>query len=153
MVSNLLKEYSPSFARGYRSSRPSPPYTTLRGMDRWKLPTKTSSRESRECHQGWVEDLPLVLWAYRTTLKRSNEETPFSLAYGTEVVLPAEIQVLSNQTANTEDNEENLRLNLDLVEERREAALIREASYKKTIEKYYNKRVKRTTFKVGDYVL
>ncbi|XP_071728435.1 uncharacterized protein [Rutidosis leptorrhynchoides] len=76
------------------------------------------------CHQGWVEELPLLIWGYRTTPKRSNRETPFSLAYGTEAVLPTEIQVLSTRTANTEDNEENLRLNLDLVEEIREAALI-----------------------------
>nr|GEX68302.1 uncharacterized protein [Tanacetum cinerariifolium] len=31
----------------------------------------------------WVEELPDVLWAHRTTPKTSNEETPFSLAYGT----------------------------------------------------------------------
>ncbi|XP_071712608.1 uncharacterized protein [Rutidosis leptorrhynchoides] len=45
------------------------------------------------------------------------------------LVLPSEIQVLTNRTANLEANEENLCLNLDLMEERREAALIREAAY------------------------
>ncbi|XP_071719402.1 uncharacterized protein [Rutidosis leptorrhynchoides] len=106
-----------------------------------------------KCHQGWMEELPLVLWAHRTTPKRSNRETPYSLVYGTEAVLPAEIQVLTNRTANLKENEENLRLNLDLMEERREAALIREAAHKKMIEKYYNKRVKPSVYKVGDYVL
>ncbi|XP_071719100.1 uncharacterized protein [Rutidosis leptorrhynchoides] len=100
-----------------------------------------------------MEERPLVLWAHRTTPKRSNGETPYSLVYGTAAVLPAEIQVLTNRTANFEENEENLRLNLDLMEERREAALIQEAAYKKTIEKYYNKRVKPSVYKVGDYVL
>ncbi|XP_071700134.1 uncharacterized protein [Rutidosis leptorrhynchoides] len=71
-----------------------------------------------KCHQGWMEELPLVLWDHRTTPKRSNGETPYSLVYGTEAVLPAEIQVLTNRTANLEENEENLRLNLDLMEER-----------------------------------
>ncbi|XP_071739214.1 uncharacterized protein [Rutidosis leptorrhynchoides] len=47
----------------------------------------------------------------------------------------------------------NLRLNLNLMEERREAAQIREAAYKKTIEKCYNKRVKPSIFKVGFHVL
>ncbi|XP_071714724.1 uncharacterized protein [Rutidosis leptorrhynchoides] len=42
-------------------------------------------------HQGWMEELPLVLWAHRTTPKWSNGETPYCLVYGTEVVLPAEI--------------------------------------------------------------
>ncbi|CAL2276680.1 unnamed protein product [Prunus armeniaca] len=30
----------------------------------------------------WVDGLPRVLWAYRTTKRRSIGETPFSLAYG-----------------------------------------------------------------------
>ncbi|XP_071713322.1 uncharacterized protein [Rutidosis leptorrhynchoides] len=29
-----------------------------------------------KCHQGWMKELPLVLWAHRTTPKRSNGETP-----------------------------------------------------------------------------
>ncbi|XP_071695553.1 uncharacterized protein [Rutidosis leptorrhynchoides] len=100
-----------------------------------------------------MEELPLFLWAHRTTPKRSNGETPYSLVYGTEAVLPAEIHVLTNRTTNLKENNENLHLNLDLVEERREDALIREAAYKKTIEKYYNKRVKPSVYKVEDYVL
>ncbi|XP_071699750.1 uncharacterized protein [Rutidosis leptorrhynchoides] len=68
-------------------------------------------------------------------------------------ILPAELQVLTNSTAIHEENEENLRFNLDLLEERRKAALIREASYKRMIESYYNMRVKPSTFRVGDYVL
>ncbi|XP_071740991.1 uncharacterized protein [Rutidosis leptorrhynchoides] len=36
-----------------------------------------------KCKKGWVDELPLVLWAHRTTPKRSNGETPYSLAYGT----------------------------------------------------------------------
>ncbi|XP_071714423.1 uncharacterized protein [Rutidosis leptorrhynchoides] len=105
-----------------------------------------------KCRKGWIDELPLVLWAHRTTPKQSNGEIPYSLAYRTEAVLPAEIQVLTDRTANHENNEENLRTNLDLLEERREAALICEASYKRMIESYYNKRVKPLTFKVGDYV-
>ncbi|XP_071712219.1 uncharacterized protein [Rutidosis leptorrhynchoides] len=68
-----------------------------------------------KCRKGWVDELPLVLWAHRTTPKRSNGETPYSLAYGTEAVLLAEIQVLTERTANNENNEENLRVNLDFL--------------------------------------
>ncbi|XP_071712949.1 uncharacterized protein [Rutidosis leptorrhynchoides] len=91
--------------------------------------------------------------ALRTTPKGSNGETPYSLTYRTEAILPTEIQVLTERTTKNENNEENLRVNLDLLEERSEAAVIREASYKRTIEGYYNKRVKTSTFKVGEYVL
>lgn len=30
----------------------------------------------------WAEDLPYILWAYRTTPRRATLETPFALAYG-----------------------------------------------------------------------
>ncbi|GKC00270.1 reverse transcriptase domain-containing protein [Tanacetum coccineum] len=33
---------------------------------------------------GWVDELPNVLWAHRTSIKQSNGETPFSLTYGSE---------------------------------------------------------------------
>ena len=38
----------------------------------------------------WVEELPHVLWTYRTTPYRSIGETPFSMTYGTKVVIPFE---------------------------------------------------------------
>nr|GEV49542.1 reverse transcriptase domain-containing protein [Tanacetum cinerariifolium] len=47
----------------------------------------------RKTHQGWVDELPQVLWAHRTTLKSSNGETPFSLVYGLEAVILIEISV------------------------------------------------------------
>ena len=38
----------------------------------------------------WADNLPSVLWAYRTTAHTSRGETPFSLAYGTEAFIPVE---------------------------------------------------------------
>ncbi|KAL5579016.1 hypothetical protein UlMin_011458 [Ulmus minor] len=43
----------------------------------------------------WADELPGVLWAYRTTAKTSTGETPFSLAYGTEAVIPVECGIPS----------------------------------------------------------
>ena len=43
----------------------------------------------------WAEELPNILWAYRTTPKRSTRETLFSLTYGEEVVIPAEMNLCS----------------------------------------------------------
>ena len=36
----------------------------------------------------WVEELPSILWSYRTTPKASMGETPFSLCYGSETLIP-----------------------------------------------------------------
>ncbi|GJX06713.1 reverse transcriptase domain-containing protein [Tanacetum coccineum] len=41
----------------------------------------------------WVEELPNVIWAYRTTACAGNGCTPFSLVYGSEAVLPLEISL------------------------------------------------------------
>ena len=70
-------------------------------------------------HQGWVDELPQVLWAHRTHPKSSHGETPFSLTYGTEAVIPSEINIETERIMNFEvsENEEKLRENLDLLEE------------------------------------
>ena len=47
----------------------------------------------------WAEELPNVLWAYHTTPKRSTGETPFSLTYRAEAVIPAEVNLCSAQVA------------------------------------------------------
>ena len=50
-------------------------------------------------------------------------------------------------------NQVNLRTNLDLLEEKREKAQIRQASYKTMVERFYNRRVRGKACKVGDLVL
>ncbi|GJT15066.1 reverse transcriptase domain-containing protein [Tanacetum coccineum] len=107
-----------------------------------------------EKSKDWIEELPHVLWAHRTMIKSSNGETPFSLTYGTEAVIPAEIGMPTLRTAEIDQtkNNEALGINLDLIEERREKAAIQEAKSKKKMEKYYNSRVRGTSFKPGDMV-
>ncbi|GKD90151.1 hypothetical protein Tco_1365658 [Tanacetum coccineum] len=49
-------------------------------------------------------------------------------------------------------NKEEIRLNLDLLTERRELDAIREARYKTKLEQYYKKKVHLTSFKPGEFV-
>ncbi|GJV41993.1 hypothetical protein Tco_1420433 [Tanacetum coccineum] len=49
-------------------------------------------------------------------------------------------------------NEEEIRLNLDLLTERRELAAIQEARYKTKQEQYYNKKVHLTSFNPREFV-
>ncbi|XP_075088250.1 uncharacterized protein LOC142170275 [Nicotiana tabacum] len=83
-----------------------------------------------ESKGNWPEVLLGVLWAYRTMAKTSTGETPFSLVYGTEALIPVEIGEPSTRftQATQESNDEEMRVNLDLLETRREAALIRMAA-------------------------
>ncbi|GJY66953.1 hypothetical protein Tco_0469191 [Tanacetum coccineum] len=49
-------------------------------------------------------------------------------------------------------NNEALEINQDLLEEKREEAAIREAKSKAKMERYYNSKVRSTSFKPGDLV-
>ena len=103
----------------------------------------------------WAEYLPEVLWAYRTTRKSATQETPFALAFGTEAVAPVEIGLKSPriELSSVERNEEALRLNLDLLDEKREQVLKRTEDYQRKTIRYYNQKVKPRSYKPGDLVL
>ena len=47
----------------------------------------------------WVDELPHVLWTYRTTLRRSTRETSFSMTYGSEAVIPLESRFSTLRTS------------------------------------------------------
>ncbi|GJY02675.1 reverse transcriptase domain-containing protein [Tanacetum coccineum] len=102
----------------------------------------------------WIGELSHVLWAHRTMIKSSNEKTPFSLTYGAEAVIPAEIGMPTLWTAEVDliKNEEALEINLDLIEEKKEQAAIQEAKSKAKMEKYYNSKVRATSFRPGEMV-
>ncbi|GKA34128.1 reverse transcriptase domain-containing protein [Tanacetum coccineum] len=107
-----------------------------------------------EGNKNWIEKLPRVLWAHCTMIKSSHSDTPFSLTYGTEAVIPTEIRIPTYRTAavDTVHNNEELRLNLDLLEEKQERASICEAKAKMKMTKYYNARVHDVAFRPGDFV-
>ncbi|GJZ19533.1 reverse transcriptase domain-containing protein [Tanacetum coccineum] len=63
----------------------------------WSLGEGIKARLGEE-NKNWIEELPHVLWAYRTLIKSSHGDTPFSLTYGTEAVIPAEIRMLTYRT-------------------------------------------------------
>ncbi|XP_027174121.1 uncharacterized protein LOC113773696 [Coffea eugenioides] len=103
----------------------------------------------------WMEELPSVLWSYRTTPRSSTQETPFSLTYGSEAVVPAEFITPNPRMAAyaAEINEEERRVDLDLAEEKRDMAAAKVAIYKNILASYFNARVKHLRFSPGDLVL
>ncbi|KAK3000192.1 hypothetical protein RJ639_024282 [Escallonia herrerae] len=77
-------------------------------------------KKLNEAKGTWVDELPKVLWAYRTTPYSIAGETPFLLCYGTEAILPVEIGVPTIRALHF--NKVGLRENLGLVEEARTQA-------------------------------
>ena len=91
----------------------------------------------------WVEYLPEVLWAYRTPRKSATQETTFALAFGIEAVALVEVGLKSPriELVSVEHNEEALRLNLDLLDEKREQVLKRIKDYQRKTARYYDQKV------------
>ncbi|KAL0445748.1 UNVERIFIED_CONTAM: hypothetical protein Slati_1702700 [Sesamum latifolium] len=75
----------------------------------------------------WTEELTSVLWGYRTTPSGSTGESPFSLVYGTEAIISAELGRAYHRVMHfsEECNNDLLKESLDLIEELREKAFIR----------------------------
>ena len=71
----------------------------------------------------WPEELPSVLWAYRTTARTVMGETPFKLTYGIGAVIPIEVGITSirREMFHEENNDNQLRVNLDCLNEVRES--------------------------------
>nr|XP_023896291.1 uncharacterized protein LOC112008185 [Quercus suber] len=103
----------------------------------------------------WPEELPNVLWAYRTTARTPTGETPFRLTYGTEAVIPVEVGVTSTrrEVFNEDENDDSLRFDLDCLDEVRDKAFSRMTEYQKKMTEYYNRRVKLRRLDIGDLVL
>ena len=103
----------------------------------------------------WLDKLPGVLWAYRTTVRTPTGETPFKLAYGSETIILAEVHMANHRVMKYQDkeNEEQLRLNLDLIDEVRMDAEHKTARYKNLRARQHDAMVKPKCFNIGDLIL
>ncbi|RDX82717.1 Pol polyprotein, partial [Mucuna pruriens] len=75
----------------------------------------------------WAEELPQVLWSYHTTPHSSTNETSFRLTLDTEAVILVEIREPLPWTILFQpvENEDEIRVNLDLLQEAHEVAQVR----------------------------
>jgi len=103
----------------------------------------------------WAEEVPRIVWFYNTTPQTSTMETPFSLVYGSDTMIPVEIHESSPRFQNfvaKESNEER-RVNLDLLDEAREEARIKAEAMKRRVERQYNSKVRPRLFQAADLVM
>ena len=96
-----------------------------------------------------------VLWTYRTTPRRSTGETPFSMTYGAEAVIPLEtgFPTLRTSAFTSDGNDELLEKGLDLIEEQRENAMVQLAYYQHKLKQGYDTNVKLRLLAPSDLVL
>ncbi|KAG7584012.1 Ribonuclease H-like superfamily [Arabidopsis suecica] len=142
-----------------RLSRSTPRYPQGNGQAEAMNKTVLSTLKKKlKAHKGaWFNELQSVLWAIRTTPRRATGETPFSLVYGMEAVIPAEIFVPSPRRMYNPQNEaannEQMVDVIDTIEERRDRSLIRMQNYQNAAARYYNSNVRNRHFDVGTLVL
>ena len=102
-----------------------------------------------------VEELSHVLWTYRTTPRRSIRETPFSMTYGAEVIIPLEtgFPTLRTISFTPSNNDRLLGKSLDLIEEQKENVMVQLAYYQHKLKQGYDANVKLRPLAPGDLVL
>lgn len=89
----------------------------------------------KEAKGKWVNKLSHVLWMYHTTPRKSTRETPFSMMYGSEAIIPLEtgFPTMRSNQFNSSSIEQILPTNLDLAEERKEVVTVRLAQYQQKL--------------------
>ena len=83
-MSNLFKSYCSNLGAQVNSAQVANA-EVLKGLKTGKI------SRLKLLGKNWIEELPSVLWSIRTTATKPTGETPFSLVYGAEAVLPNEL--------------------------------------------------------------
>ena len=119
---------------------------------------KTIIEKMTENYKDWPNKLHFALWGYRTSIRTSTGNTPFSLVYGMDVVQPVELEIPSLRIAleSKLDEVEWTRARYEeliLLDEKRLEALHHTQCYQTRMTRHFNKKVKTRNIKVGDLVL
>ncbi|KAH9308399.1 hypothetical protein KI387_036310, partial [Taxus chinensis] len=93
-----------------------------------------------------------------TSIRTPTGATPFSLVYGSEAVLPLEVQIPSLRVSliefvSDEDYRQNHLAQLELLDERHLNTLEHHQVYLECVKRAYNKHLQHRDFKIGDLVL
>ena len=79
----------------------------------------------------WVAELPLVLWSLRTSNSLATGYTPFFMVYGSEAILPTDLNYGAPRVKayNEQRNKASLEDAMDLLDKARDIALLHLAKY------------------------
>jgi hypothetical protein len=117
---------------------------------------KTRTYDGLKKHgKKWIDELPCALWGNRTSPSQATGETPFFMVYGAEAVLPSEVTMGSLRVKTYDEaTQDQLRHeDIDLVDERRWQAAIKNARYQQTLRRYHQRFVCSRELQVDDLVL
>jgi hypothetical protein len=97
----------------------------------------------------WAAELPSVLWSLRTTPSRATGFPPFFLVYGSEAMLPTDVEYGSPRLKayNKQNNDATREDALDQLEEARDVALLHSTRYQQSLRRYHDKHIHRRDLK------
>jgi len=103
----------------------------------------------------WSEEILKILWSYHTTPQSTTKEPPFSLVYGSDAMIPIEIQKSSPrfQSFVVEESNKGRKVNLDLLDEVRDHANINLEALKRRVEVRHKTKTKPRQFRIADLVM
>jgi transposase InsO family protein len=93
----------------------------------------------------WLKELPTVVWSLRTTPSRATGFTLFFLVYGTEAILPTDLEYGSPRVRSYDEGT-NQRAREDLLDKLDEActvALMHSARYQQALRRYQARKIRR----------
>jgi NhaP-type Na+/H+ and K+/H+ antiporter len=95
------------------------------------------------------------MWGLRTQVHSATGFSPFFLVYGSEAILGTDVTFGAPriQFYDEEEAEQTRRVDLDSLEEKRMAAVMRQARHDQQLRRYHDRNVKETSFNTDDLVL
>uniref|UniRef100_M1BPN3 Integrase n=1 Tax=Solanum tuberosum TaxID=4113 RepID=M1BPN3_SOLTU len=108
--------------------------------------------------RGWHEMLPYALLGYRTTVRTSVGATLYLLVYGTEAVIPAEVEIPLLRIIQEAElgDAEWVRKRIDqltLIDEKRMVVVCHGQLYRQRMIRAFHKKVRARIFENGQLVL
>ncbi|XP_016566928.1 uncharacterized protein K02A2.6-like [Capsicum annuum] len=155
--SDLMREICESFNISYRNSRAYRPQMNG-AVEAENKNIKRILRKIVDGNREWHEKLPYALLGYRTIIITSTGETPYILFYGSEAVIPTEVEIPSLRVIQEVglDDAEWIRSRIEqliLIDEKRLDAVYHGQLYQNKMIKVFNKKVKPRRFTLGQLVL
>jgi transposase InsO family protein len=96
----------------------------------------------------WLTKLPSIIWSLRTTPSRAMGLTLFFMVYGSEAILPIDVEYGAPRIKayDEQGNQTTCQEALDQLEEARDVALLHSARYQQALWRYHSRCVQGRAF-------
>ncbi|XP_066395883.1 uncharacterized protein [Miscanthus floridulus] len=103
----------------------------------------------------WVAELLVVLWSLRMIASQVTGYTPFFMVYGSEAVLPTDLDYRAPRVRAYDEQEAKASLEdaIDQLDEAHDVALLYLAKYQQVLCRYHGRHVQGWAFNIEDLVL